>query len=175
MAAAKSHKIVEIKARCREIDSIRPILERLGARLQGTDRQTDTYFQVSHGRLKLRQGNIENVLIFYQRQNQKAAKRSDVHLYPCSDSAQLLALLSAALPPLVVVRKERQIFWLENIKIHLDHVAGLGSFVEIEAIDLKQTKTETELHTQCRDLQNQLGIQESEMVDCSYSDMLLSR
>ena len=173
MTSPKPHIIVEIKARCTNLDRLRQRLENAGARLQGTDRQTDSYFQIPEGRLKLRQGNIENALIFYHRQNQKEAKRSDVYLYPCPDSAQLLALLSAALPSLVVVRKQRQIFWIDNIKIHLDHVSELGSFVEIEAIDLEHTRTESELRAQCRALQSRLGIRESDLIDGSYSDMLL--
>ena len=174
MNPEQSHKIVEIKARCTNFDRVRRRLEEAGARLQGTDHQTDTYFRVSAGRLKLRQGNIENTLIFYQRQDQKEAKRSDVFLCPSQEPAQLLGLLSAALSTLVIVRKERQIYWLENVKIHLDQVAELGRFVEIEAIDLEHTLTESELRTQCRDLQTKLGIGESDLIDGSYSDMLMN-
>ena len=33
----------------------------------GEDHQKDTYYNVTEGRLKLREGNIENALIWYQR------------------------------------------------------------------------------------------------------------
>ena len=61
---------VEIKAKCRDSNRVRNYLLNNGAAYKGTDEQTDTYFNVPNGRLKLREGNIENNLIFYDRGNQ---------------------------------------------------------------------------------------------------------
>jgi hypothetical protein len=44
------------------------------------DHQKDTYYNVPDGRLKLREGNIENALIWYQRDIARA-KQSDILLY----------------------------------------------------------------------------------------------
>ena len=63
---------VEIKAGCRNAEFIRNYLQANNAELKGTDEQTDTYFEVPNGRLKLREGNIENNLIFYERENQQS-------------------------------------------------------------------------------------------------------
>jgi len=41
----------------------------LHPKFQGLDHQIDTYFNVQKGRLKLREGNIENSLINYDRKN----------------------------------------------------------------------------------------------------------
>ena len=57
----------EIKARCADQEAVRHYLHEHGADFKGTDHQIDTYFDVPEGRLKLRQGPIENNLIFYQR------------------------------------------------------------------------------------------------------------
>lgn len=62
-----AHTNVEIKARCCNPGRIRNILTGKNADFMGTDHQTDTYFKVSQGRLKLREGDIENALIFYNR------------------------------------------------------------------------------------------------------------
>ncbi len=59
--------IVEIKARCDDHDRIRSFLTSRRAVFRGTDRQVDTYFKVNHGRLKLREGTIENFLVCYDR------------------------------------------------------------------------------------------------------------
>lgn len=67
---------VEIKARCRNPEFIRNYLRSKNAKFTGVDKQTDTYFEVSAGRLKLREGNIENNLIFYNRNNQAGPKCS---------------------------------------------------------------------------------------------------
>jgi len=57
--------IIEIKASCPDPEQARMILSELKAEHKGTDHQIDTYFNVKEGRLKLREGNIENNLIFY--------------------------------------------------------------------------------------------------------------
>ena len=71
----------EFKATSTDIDRLERLLLELSPRFVGEDRQTDTYFNVSTGRLKLREGNIENALIWYERSNTAGAKRSDVLLY----------------------------------------------------------------------------------------------
>ena len=55
---------VEIKARCNNPAAIRSYLNQNKAHFKGADEQADTYFSVSNGRLKLREGNIENNLIY---------------------------------------------------------------------------------------------------------------
>ena len=58
---------VEIKAKSNRQEEIRKILLDLKADFKGEDHQIDTYFNVNRGRLKLREGNIENNLIHYLR------------------------------------------------------------------------------------------------------------
>ena len=68
---------IEIKAKCDQTrTSSGQYLKAKNAEFKGTDDQTDTYFNVANGRLKLREGNIENNLIYYERNNQTAAKES---------------------------------------------------------------------------------------------------
>jgi adenylate cyclase class 2 len=76
-----SHIIIEIKAKCADHEPIRQILLEKGADFRGTDHQIDTYFKVPNGRLKLREGNIENTLIHYERENEEGPKQSNVTLY----------------------------------------------------------------------------------------------
>ena len=130
------HQNVEIKAKSNQNAIIRQWLQQNQARFAGLDEQTDTYFKVPAGRLKLRQGNVENALIYYERANTADAKLSKVTLYQVQqNSEQLLQLLAAANGVWAVVKKRREIWFLENVKFHLDEVAGLGTFMEIEAID----------------------------------------
>mgnify|MGYP003553641289 CR=1 FL=1 len=77
---------VEIKARCSNTSFIRNYLVSKNANLKGVDKQTDTYFNVQHGRLKLREGNIENNLIFYNRDNKAGPKNSHFKLVIVSDT-----------------------------------------------------------------------------------------
>jgi len=48
---------------------------------------------------------------------------------------------------------------------------GLGSFVEIEAIDLNGDKTEAKLLEQCRFYMDLLNIRSEDLLENSYSDM----
>ena len=52
--------IIEIKARCHRPDWVKQQLTTWNAKFIGVDHQIDTYFNVPTGRLKLRQGNVEN-------------------------------------------------------------------------------------------------------------------
>ena len=167
------HVNVEIKACCDRPDEVRAVLREAGADFRGSDRQVDTYFNVPHGRLKLREGNIENALIHYHRPDQAGPKRADVTLYHPADGAKLKAALAAALGVLVVVVKKREIYFLGNVKCHVDAVDGLGGFVEIEAIDEAGSIGEAKLLRQCRRTMELLGVRPDELVQCSYSDMLL--
>ncbi len=164
---------VEIKARVKDIEETEQLLLKLSPQFQGLDVQEDIYFNVGEGRLKLRRGNIENALIHYVRPNTSSAKRSDILLYKHSPDENLLAILSEVLGVKVVVEKTRKIYFLDNVKFHFDQVDGLGSYVEIEAIDTDRKRTEKELREQCDFYTKYLGIQETDLISESYSDMLI--
>ncbi len=165
-------KIVEIKARCSEPEKVENILIRLKADHKGTDEQTDTYFKCDTGRLKLREGNIENSLIFYKRPDQSGPKLSDVELVKLSPETGLKKILTASLGVHKTVVKKRKIFFIDNVKFHIDEVKGLGSFVEIEAIDENNSFTEAELLDQCRYYMKEFNIKDADLVTNSYSDMV---
>jgi adenylate cyclase, class 2 len=52
----------EFKARVNDIDATEQKLQQLSPIYKGQDHQIDTYFNVPSGRLKLREGTIENAL-----------------------------------------------------------------------------------------------------------------
>ena len=153
---------------------IRTVLETHEARSVGTDHQIDTYFNVNHGRLKLREGNIENNLIHYVRENQDGPKQSKVLLYKSEPESQLKAVLTGAMGVLTVVDKQREIYFIDNVKFHLDTVEGLGTFVEIEAIDTDGSIGQERLQEQCENYMSLFGIAEADLVSVSYSDLLAS-
>ena len=127
------HVNIEIKAKCFHPEMVEAFLVTHNAKFVGLDLQKDTYFNTPNGRLKLRQGNIENNLIFYNRNDQKGPKQSNFPLATVTEPAELENLLRGALGIKAIVKKKRKIFFLDNIKVHLDEVSGLDNFVEIEA------------------------------------------
>ena len=166
---------VEIKARCSNPDFIRDYLKEQHASFKGTDHQIDTYFNVPKGRLKLREGKIENNLIYYQREDKQGPKKCEYHLYPTTMNSPIKALLTDALGIRIVVDKQREIYFIENVKFHIDNVDGLGSFVEIEAIDQWGTIGEGRLEQQCQDYLAQLQISSDDLLTVSYADLMEAR
>ena len=163
---------IEIKAKtCRALQ-IRQYLLTHGAAYIGTDLQTDTYFNVPHGRLKLREGNIENNLIFYDRNNQAGPKQSVFSLFPVDQPVLLKEIMSNALGKKVIVQKTREIYFINNVKFHLDQVDGLGEFVEIEASNKSADLKVEVLKEQCSFYMQAFEIQENDLINHSYSDML---
>lgn len=164
---------IEIKARFDQPDRIRKILDEHNANFKGTDHQIDTYFDVPEGRLKLRKGTIENNLIFYKRDNQAGPKSSSINLVPAEHPQKLHALLDNALGTKVVVDKKREIYFINNVKFHIDTVKELGNFVEIEAIDKDGTIGEEKLRKQCQKYLDLFDIADDQLIAHSYSDMLI--
>ena len=128
-------KNFEFKARVDSTEKYENKLLTLNPRFEGIDHQVDTYFNVSKGRLKLRERNIENSLIYYERENAADAKRSDVILFRFQPDIALKKILALQLGITVVVDKLRKIYFINNIKFHFDTVDALGNFIEVEAID----------------------------------------
>ncbi|RYD88642.1 MAG: CYTH domain-containing protein [Sphingobacteriales bacterium] len=167
------HLNFEFKAKTDRLDELEALLQNKSPRYVGEDAQADTYFNVPNGRMKLREGNIENSLIHYVRHNIAGAKQSDVILYTHEPDARLKAALTAALGIKVVVDKHRRIYFVDNVKLHFDRVAALGTFVEVEAIDLDGSVGIDKLKQQCREYADFFGIREEDYMSESYSDLLM--
>jgi len=170
-----AHVNIEIKAKSNNQDVIRKILKSKNADFKGIDHQIDTYFKVNNGRLKLREGKIENHLIYYQRENKEGPKQSDVTLFKSDPKSSLKEILTKALGILVVVDKKREIYFIDNIKFHIDVVEDLGTFVEIEAIDNDGTIGKDKLLEQCQFFLDLFKISQKDLISVSYSDLLLQK
>jgi predicted adenylyl cyclase CyaB len=167
------HLNFEFKARLRDDSHIRATLKRLRARRLGVDHQVDTYFRVPSGRLKVREGRIENALIFYKRSNAARPRRSSIDMMLLPRRNSMRSILSHTLGVLVVVDKRREIYFVGNVKIHLDRVRGLGKFVEVEAIT--RSGDVRKVRAQARKFQKLFAIPSADIVPWSYSDVILRK
>tara|TARA_Y100000310_G_scaffold307370_1_gene349397 strand:+ start:4830 stop:5342 length:513 start_codon:yes stop_codon:yes gene_type:complete len=167
------HLNIEIKARSNKQEQIKEILERRNADYHGLDHQIDTYFNIPFGRLKLREGTIENYLVHYQRKNQKGPKQSEVTLFTTEPNSSLKEILVKSFGILVVVEKHREIYFIDNVKFHIDNVKDLGTFIEIEAIGLNGNFSKAQLTKQCQFYQELFQIDSKDLVSSSYSDLLI--
>lgn len=169
---------IELKARAGGLAVARATAQRLATEYRGVLRQRDTYFGCPQGRLKLREIDGEPTqLIAYQRSDDRDAKASDYILTEIADASlavQLRSALTAALGVTVVVEKSREVFLHHNVRIHLDDVVGLGSFIEFEAV-IGGEIDDAAGHEQLVALQREFGIAPSDLIAVSYSDLLLER
>ena len=167
-----AHINIEIKAKSNQHEVIRQYLQDHNALYKGKDHQIDTYFNTSTGRLKLREGNIENTLILYERSDQEGPKKSKVLLFHPEPNSTLKDILIKSNGIKVVVDKWREIYFIENVKFHLDEVQNLGTFIEIEAIQSEENSTEEKLLKQCEFYMKEFHIREEDLISVSYSDMM---
>lgn len=164
---------IELKARCSDLDAAAAVCRRLGAPLQWTRRQTDTYFRVAHGRLKLRQEEPGvAVLVEYHRANASAARECRYTLTPAPHAEETLDALSARHGVLVQVVKTRSLYLLAHVRIHLDRVDGLGTFIEFEAV-MGPQHDDAATHARLAELCAAFGIADEDLVPVSYSNLLM--
>ncbi len=163
---------VELKARDPDpAGSLQASLE-LGAADQGWLQQLDTYFRVPKGRLKLREQDGAAELIHYERSDEAIARESQYRIVPIDDPQGLKDALGAALGILVAVEKARRLLIWRNVRIHLDEVPGLGSFIELEAVAEPDSDLTRE-YENVAELREALGITDERILAAGYSDELL--
>lgn len=165
---------VEIKAR---IDSIDDLLPRARALAEEDEppqlmHQDDTFFKVPNGRLKLRVfSDGAGELIHYHRPDAEGPKVSDYVITPAADPDSLREALERACGVLGRVVKHRVLVLVGQTRIHLDHVEGLGDFLELEVV-LREGQSEAEGTEIARGLLEALGVPASSLISGAYLDLL---
>lgn len=166
---------IEIKARTRDFADLRQRAEALSKAPPTIIPQEDTFFNVPQGRLKLRQlAPDHGQLVYYQRTDSSAPKRSNYLLADTSDPTALKTALTAALGVRGVVRKTRHLYMVGQTRVHLDEVEGLGEFMELEVV-LRPNQSDLEGQAIARDLMTRLGVQEEDLIEGAYMDLLEAR
>ena len=136
--------------------------------------QRDTFFRVANGKLKLREEDDKAVLIFYRRGNSRQLMLSEYEIAPIADPATTRQMLDAALGTLAVVEKVRTLLIRDNVRLHLDRVASLGEFGELEAVIPAGDDPERSRGAVDETLAA-LGIVPADLIDFSYFEMLARR
>jgi adenylate cyclase class 2 len=166
---------IEFKAKTNDLPAAERILQKENPVYIGEDHQVDTYFDISKGRLKLREGNIENALIHYEREDIGGSKSSMIILYKHQPDKDLKLLLTKALGVKTVVDKKRKIYFIKNVKFHFDIVDTLGTFIEVEAIDEDGSIDKSTLQQQCDFYAALFNICKEDFVSVSYSDLIMAK
>ena len=162
---------IEIKARIENAHQFKQRLHEMTPQPAEIILQTDTFFNVAEGRLKLRDfrdGSAE--LIFYHRSNATEPTCSSYWRSSCEPDS-MLELLTRAHGIRGVVKKRRELYLLEQTRIHFDEVDGLGTFCELEVV-LEDQQTESAGQSVARELMQSLMISDDDLVDGAYVDLL---
>ncbi len=174
MAAQRN---VELKARDRDPEATLALALRSGASDEGVLHQVDTYFRVATGRLKLREqtgpdGVTTATLVPYVRADEAVARTSSYRLVEIADPETFKAGMAETAGIEIVVEKRRHLLLKDNVRIHLDDVQGLGSYVELEAVVPDGGDPQAE-HAKVAELVQQLGM--TEVVPDGYAQLLARR
>ena len=166
-------KNFEFKAKVDELEKYETKLLAQNPTFKGIDHQIDTYFNVEKGKLKLREGSIENALINYDRESIQGSKESNIILYQHIPDKALKEILTKQLGIKVIVDKKRKIYYINNVKFHFDVVQDLGTFIEVEAIDFNDEFSKEELKNQCDQYFEFFELIQNQTINYSYSDLIL--
>ncbi len=162
---------VEIKARLAEPGALRDRLEELADSGPTLLVQEDTFFNSRNGRLKLRKSGNRAELIYYERDDAREPTESQYLKTSIADGATVEAMLSVALEVVGTVSKRRHLYRVGQTRVHLDEVAGLGSFVELE-VELGASQPPAEGRAIALELMKKIGLEESDLVAEAYIDLL---
>jgi predicted adenylyl cyclase CyaB len=134
--------------------------------------QSDTFFNCSNGRLKLReQGRAGAYLVFYSRAGLKGPKASSYTLVPVKSAGKTKRSLSRILGVKALVKKKRVVCFAGRTRIHFDEVKGLGRYIELEVV-MKPGEALAAGRREAKTLMRALGIRPGDLVPGAYADLL---
>lgn len=166
---------IEIKARARDFPTQSKTAHTLAERPPRRMHQVDTFFHALSGRLKLREYDDNTaVLIQYFREDIAGPKQSTFICSEVPEPASLKAALNNALGIQAIVHKDRTLLLTGQTKIHLDEVANLGQFLELEVVLAPDQQTSEGVAIAER-LMEALGIEESDLITGAYVDLLTAK
>jgi adenylate cyclase, class 2 len=161
---------IEVKVRLPDPARARAAALAAGADDAGVETQVDRYYELDGGRrvkLRTRAGRPAE-LIRYDRPETAGVRTSEYEVTPvCEDGACIVP----AGPPVAIVRKRRELLLLDNVRIHLDAVDGLGSFLELEAV-VDERHDDAACRAQVDALLARLGLAEAVPIQASYGELV---
>jgi len=160
-------------------------VQEIPAEYRGRLVQTDTYFDIHPGRLKLRQNALHppdgqrlpetwDELIAYRRPNRRSPKSSIFQLWPVPDGSNALKFFTDSFGIKVRVSKSRRLYIADNLRIHVDSVVGLGRFLEFE-LAVNAAHPLSSCRKKMQRLLALFQIPPEHLVRYSYSDLLLAK
>lgn len=166
---------IEIKAYVHDPERLRRLAEGLSDTPALVIHQRDVFLNTERGRLKLRiTSDHDGYLVYYERANVSGPRPSEYYLSQTREPASLEQVLTRAFGIRGTVVKVRTLFMVGNTRIHLDQVEGLGHYCELEVV-LTEGQSAAEGQAIAEDLMRRLEIQQQDLVNVAYMDLLEQR
>ena len=166
---------IEIKARVGDLEQMRARVERICDGPGEEIGQEDIFFYSNQGRLKLRfLGSGRGQLIYYERGDVLGPRVSNYFIYETADPVGLREVIGQAAGVRGIVRKRRWLYWRGNVRIHIDQVDGLGSFLELEVVLGEQEDRKSGL-VSAAEIMDMLKINTVDLIERAYIDLIDER
>ena len=170
---------VEVKAYAEDLKEVEARIREMGAELTWEGEQVDTYynhperdFAKTDEALRIRNEKSDSFLTYKGPKVDELSKtREEIQFSIENAEAAGKVLVKLGFSTAGIVKKYRKKFKLQDLKISLDRVDGLGDFVEVEALDTNRSEHEV---SKTRDriiaIMDELGLEKRERT--SYLELL---
>lgn len=163
-----NYQDVTLKARVSNVEQMGVRIADLGAMFIGEDRQHDTYFTCTVGKLKFRKGTLGTLITHYERIGMDSAEKTHVYRYDVNPSEEEVQQLYAMHEVVGETHKIRKLYQLGNVSIHLDLLPSGENFIEVEAKDYAEEFSEEQLKMQCQKLFEDLQLADVDRLETGY-------
>ncbi len=160
---------LELKISVTSHQSLKKILEQIGAENRGILKQKDVYYSIPNGLLKLRIENGNENLIFYNRNEKDKNRWSDFEVLEIA-KGKGERFFNNLFDVEVIVKKKRELFYYDDTRIHLDTVKFLGKFLELETLVING---KVDAKKRFEKIISILKLDESKQIRKSYRDLLM--
>ena len=166
---------IEVKAVLNDRSAVEAVAAQIADGPAQVIEQEDIFFPCDGARLKLRVFSPDQgELIRYERSDLAEMRCSRYLIARTSDPLILLEILDKTLGRTGVVKKVRTLYLVGQTRVHLDHVADLGEFLELEVV-LRPGQSEREGNNIADGLITKLGISRKNFIADAYVDLLARR
>lgn len=163
---------IEVKAHLHDADHQFQLAMQIAGSAPEQLVQRDTFFHSPDGRLKLREiAGQTSQLIHYFRADDPALRKSDYIITPVADAESMSLALGRSMGIRGVVEKTRQLWIVDQTRIHFDTVRNLGNFVELEFV-MRDGQPVSQGHQFASDLMARLEIRECDIIEVAYIDLI---
>jgi adenylate cyclase class 2 len=172
---------IEIKAKLKDINSLRTLLQSKGCTLSPSVTQIDRIYlpkgftfatkKLTDPVLRIRTEGEKSILTFKRSQSQDLDKiEIETEIEDPNSTHEMILQLDFELT--IEVQKTRQMTKYGDFTVCIDSVIGLGDFIELERI---ADENAVDVQTEMKKVLRELGIKESDFVLQSYDIMLMSK